>query len=330
MTHQTLSLPAQFNVPLANRSVRHTSQALHAPAENNRLKIRTIAVPLDGTSVAEHALPHALAIARRSGASIRLIHAYSGIEDIYLGLGLKQSNRDKQQYLVEVARRIVRVDNVPIETVLLNGSDTIEALARGAAGADLVVLASRRRSLASRLWSNSTFDALRKRLPVPLQLARGHSSPPDLTADPLPRHILVPLDGSILSQSILAHAAAFARLEGAALTLLNIQNEEWTRGFFEHTNPQDYLRTVVRKLRADSSFVEAHVITTDRSPAQAIATFAEQNDVDMIALASRADGGLSRLMRGSIADALIRQTNLPVLVRNFDDRPQRRELTTAS
>jgi nucleotide-binding universal stress UspA family protein len=328
MTQQTLSLPAQLNLPLADRSVMHTSQSWNPTSCTTRKKIRTIAVPLDGTLVAEHALPHALAIARRSGASLRLIHAYSGLESI--GLDLKPSDRDKQHYLSEVARRVARVDNVPIETVLLNGSDTVEALARGASGADLVVLASRRRSLASRLWSSSTFDALRKRLPVPLQMAQGHASPADLTADPLPRHILVPLDGSILSQSILTDAAAFARLEGATLTLLNIQNVEWTRGFFEHTNPQDYLRTVLRTLRADSSFVEAHVITTDRSPAQAIATFASQNGVDLIALATRADWGLSRLMRGSIADALIRQTNLPVLVRNFDDRPQRHELTTVN
>lgn len=217
MTHQTSSLPVHSPSSLADRSVVHPAQAWNAAAETLRLKIRTIAVPLDGTVVAEHALPHALAIARRSGAALRLIHAYSGLESIDLGLGLKQSDRDKQQYLVEVARRVARVDNVPIETVLLNSSDTVEALARGASGADLVVLASRRRGLASRLWSSSTFDALRKRLPVPLQLARGHASPADLTADPLPRHILVPLDGSILSQSILAQAAIFARLEGATL-----------------------------------------------------------------------------------------------------------------
>lgn len=330
MTQQTLSLPVASISPVADRGLVHASPARNAPAGARRLKIRTIAVPLDGTLVAEHALPHALAIARRSGAGLRLIHAYSGLESIDMGLGLKQSDREKQHYLSEVARRVARVDNLRLETVLLNGSDTIEVLARGASGADLVVLASRRRGLASRLWSHSTFDALRKRLPVPLQLTRGHSSPADLTADPLPRHILVPLDGSILSQSILDHAATFAQLEGATLTLLNIQNEEWTRGFFEHTNPQDYLRTVLRMLRENASFVEAHVITTDRSPAQAIATFAAQNHVDMIALATRADTGLSRLMRGSIADSLIRQTNLPVLVRNFDDRPRRNELTTVS
>jgi nucleotide-binding universal stress UspA family protein len=49
--------------------------------------------------------------------------------------------------------------------------------------------------------------------------------------------------------------------------------------------------------------------------------------VDLIALATRADSGLSRLMRGSIADALIRQTKIPILVRKFDP-PKRQELMT--
>jgi nucleotide-binding universal stress UspA family protein len=335
MTPAILSPPARprqqlskFVSPAANQSLVRQSLTWNVAAHALRLQIRTIVVPLDGTLVAEQALPHALAIARRSGASLRLVHAHSGLESVELGY--RQPGQVKQHYLTEVARRVTRVDNVPVETILLSSTDPVEALVRGASGADLVVLASRRRNLASRLWSNSTFDELRKRLPIPLQLVRGHSSPVDWTADPLPRHILVPLDGSLLSQSVLNHAAAYARLEGAALTLLNIQNEAWTRGFFEHTNPHDYLRTVLQILRANSSFVEAHVITTDRSPAQAIATFAAQHDVDLIALATRADAGLSRVMRGSIADALIRQTDIPVLVRNFDPRPQRHESTTVS
>jgi nucleotide-binding universal stress UspA family protein len=175
------------------------------------------------------------------------------------------------------------------------------------------------------MWWHTMSDVLRRRLSIPIHLVKGYSSPVDLTADPIARHILVPLDGSILSASILKHVASFARLEGATLTLLNVQNEDWTRGFFDHSNPRDYLLSATRSLKSIVSSVDAHVITTDRSPAQAIATFAEQSNVDLIALATRADAGLSRLMRGSIADTLIRQTNLPVLVRKFDGRPFRPE-----
>src|SRR5690349_1554742 len=104
MTQQTLSLPVASISPVADRVLVHASPEWNAPEGARRLRIRTIAVPLDGTLVAEHALPHALAIARRSGAGLRLIHAYSGLESIDMGLGLNRSDREKQNYLSEVAR----------------------------------------------------------------------------------------------------------------------------------------------------------------------------------------------------------------------------------
>lgn len=86
MMHQALSQPAPFfpstlSAPvtrLASQTVP-TTKAQIAPADASQPKIRTIAVPLDGTTYAEHALPHALAMARRCGASLRLIQANSGI-----------------------------------------------------------------------------------------------------------------------------------------------------------------------------------------------------------------------------------------------------------
>jgi len=102
------------------------------------------------------------------------------------------------------------------------------------------------------------------------------------------------------------------------MTLLNVQNENETRGFFEHTTPRDYLLTAMRKLQLSATIVESHVITTNRNVVEAIASFAEQSETDLVALATRADSGLSRLMRGSVADGLLRQTKLPLLIRNFD------------
>jgi nucleotide-binding universal stress UspA family protein len=299
-------------------------------------KFRTITVPLDGTRYAEHALPYALALARRSGASLRLIQAYSRLDAIDpwqmngIPWELQEAKQNRLDYLHNVARRIARIDIVPVETVLLDGENIVDSLVRGASGADLMVLASRRRSLASRLWWNSTFDRLRRKLPIPVHLTQGYSSPVDLTADPMPRHILVPLDGSILARSILQHATDLTGLEGATLTLLNVQNGDWSRGFFEHTNPRDYLLSAVDSLKFVAPSVEAYIITTQRSPAQAIAEFAEQNDVDLIALATRGDHGLSRLMRGSITDTLARRTRLPIVVRNFGELAESSEQTAVA
>ena len=88
---------------------------------------RTILTPLDGSTFGEHALPLALAIARRSGAGLRLLHVvpppatiYSEsplfIEDSYLesyvrehhrsaGLDLPRRRRQRLKGLPEPARR---------------------------------------------------------------------------------------------------------------------------------------------------------------------------------------------------------------------------------
>lgn len=44
--------------------------------------VRSIVVPLDGSQYAEHALPYALAIARRSGAVLRVVHVKSHLDHV--------------------------------------------------------------------------------------------------------------------------------------------------------------------------------------------------------------------------------------------------------
>jgi nucleotide-binding universal stress UspA family protein len=304
------------------------------PADSFAQVIRTIVVPLDGTRFAEHALPQALAIARRSGASMRLVHVFSHLQSIdpwdlsRAPRHVKSIQSEKQKYLSRIAKKIWRTEGLVLETALVDSTDKVDALAGAVAGADLVVIASRRSMLASHLWWTSISDGLRRRLSTPMHLVQGYSSPVDLTADPIARHILLPLDGSIHAGSILEFTTRLATLEGAMVTLLNVQNERWNRGCFEHTTPQNYLLSTLRNLKMRIPSVEAHVITTDRSVPQVIAEFAEQRDVDLIAMASGADGGLARLLRGSIADRLIRRTSLPVLLQTVNDRPKRKELIT--
>jgi nucleotide-binding universal stress UspA family protein len=49
---------------------------------------RTILTPLDGSPFAEHALPWAAAIARRSGATLDLIHGHASYAMAETGRGL--------------------------------------------------------------------------------------------------------------------------------------------------------------------------------------------------------------------------------------------------
>lgn len=304
----------------------------HAPRE----ALRTIVVLLDGSAPAEHALPNAIAIGRQSGASLRLVRVYSHLDDIdpwafsHAAAGIKPSKREKQRYRAQIARKINRAEGLSTDTVLIDSPNTVDALVSGAVGADLVVIGSRRRRWLSRLWRFNTVDQLRRRISAPMLLTTGHSSPVNLTANPPFKHIVVPLDGSVRAQRAIGPAAKLAGLSGGSLTLLNFQDTQWSLGFFEHTDPRSYLLSMKQQLQQWGVRVEAQVLTTSSEPAQAIATYADSREASLIAIATRGDSGLSRLMRGSTADYLLRNTKLPILLQNVPEPEQRPAITNVS
>ena len=64
----------------------------------------------------------------------------------------------------------------------------------------------------------------------------------------------------------------------------------------------------------------------NRSVAEAITGYAERSGADLIALTTRGRGGLSRLFRGSLAEAVARRSAVPVLLCRLGDpasAPQR-------
>src|SRR3954462_15344734 len=88
----------------------------------------SLLVPLDGSAFGEHALPLALGIARRAGASLSVVHVHSPLEVMYapdavsfdegLDARLKEG---EQAYLDGVVKRLAQASPVPVAPVLLEG-----------------------------------------------------------------------------------------------------------------------------------------------------------------------------------------------------------------
>lgn len=295
---------------------------------------RSVLVLLDGSSQAEQALPYALAMAQRRGAIVHVIHIPSRFDPIELASTHSRpatngrSQREGRDYLSSVVERINRTASVTVKASSISGPDAEDQFVKASTGADLVVMSSHRRGLLRQFWSCSVADRLRRRLFAPVLLVHGNPSPADLIFDRIAQHILIPLDGSTFAERILAPATAVIRREGARVTLLNVQNRAWTKGTFEHTNPPGYLIGVANELKRSIPAIAAHVMTTDRSVASAITSFAEPRKVDLVALATHSDGAWARLLRGSVAESLIRQTKLPLLLMRIESEPQRPEITT--
>ncbi len=323
--------PRPFDENLAAR--RATEEVGLTLAEAARY--RSLLVPVDGNPFGEHALPLALAIARRSGAEVRVMHVHAPLvstfqphrpySDMGLDLWLK---RRGEKYLENLVRRLAKVSSVPITPVFKEGREASDSLcAAASAGTDLVVMATHGRGPLGRLWFGSVGDALLRRLSVPLLFVRGYNAPADLTGDPLLRHVLITLDGSAGAEKVLEPALALGTLTGADHTLLRVipwesdfslgyPGQEAPRLFTETERPEawSYLRKVAQRFAGGTVRVRPRLVLDEVSTAKAILRQAQAHDADLIALATRGRDSLSRIFQGSVADRVIRGASVPVLV----------------
>ncbi len=143
--------------------------------------------------------------------------------------------------------------------------------------------------------------------------------------------ILVPLDGSKLSESVLPHVRELAkgRLVNEVILLRICETppiradypsnmpEGWDQHFDRLTELARrqctiYLDDVEKTLRA-----EGINVTTDSSlgdPAKEIVDYASRNEIDLIVMASHGRTGVSRWAVGSVAERVFRATCVPVLM----------------
>lgn len=146
--------------------------------------------------------------------------------------------------------------------------------------------------------------------------------------------ILVPLDGSEQAEAIIPPAAALARATHSVLTLLRVNvpfvlrtpmtswapPSEWIEE--EVLDSHDYLAGIARRLLAQRLMVHLEVMSG--YPATNIVAYAEESPaVVLIAMATRARGGLTRFAFGSITEQVIRTTSRPVLLLH----PQEKQVT---
>jgi nucleotide-binding universal stress UspA family protein len=292
-----------------------------------------VLVPLDGTPVAEHALPYALALARRAGAEVAIAHVYSAVQAAnepgllgwHGGEYLVEPCRD---YLSTVARRLAEEWPVRVRPLLLRGRWPEDELSEAARWqADLVVMAARRRGWWSRLWYGSVSTGIVRNSRAPVLLVPGRTETPDLVSEPRLGRVLVPLDGTDRAERALGPATALAALSNGHRELLHVARPrpytvDWSLAYGSPVpvrakpawDARRYLHKVAGRLEAASVPTRYQVVSDERPVAEAIARYAELSGADVIVMTSRGRGPLSQLLRGSVAEATARRSPVPVLI----------------
>lgn len=131
--------------------------------------------------------------------------------------------------------------------------------------------------------------------------------------------ILFPTDFSTASDSALTHACALAQQSEARLLILHVEEPPLAYGGGElyYGLPEPTSDRIVKMLEAiqpsDPRVVVEHRLSMG-DPAGEIVRVATQEHVESIVLGTHGRTGFSRLLMGSVAEAVVRRAPCPVLV----------------
>lgn len=296
---------------------------------------RVVLVPLDGSELAEGALPIARALTEALGGTLRLItvvdtgmpwpRARATAEHDQL---LEGERAQAERYLHEQAAALNLAGRQA--AVLLAQGEPVEQLLAAAAEPDVafVAMATHGRGGLQRWYLGSVADKLMRLAPCPVLLITPDPDADPAAAAPL-RRIAVPLDGSELAEAALPIAAHLAERSGAALQLVRAQPLVLTA-----TAPYPYVPEIgdvqaeveaadeVYLQRQQNRFPSLHNTDTVllRGSAVALIEYFKQEPPDLVVMTTHGRGGIKRLVLGSTADRSVR-AGLPTLLLRPDVRP---------
>jgi nucleotide-binding universal stress UspA family protein len=228
-------------------------------------------------------------------------------------------------YLTQVAE-VLRADGVNAETHTMVMGDAAFAIDEAARTfhADMIAVATHGRGTVGRLLRGSVAWQALAHSPVPVLIRHVHQDSPMVTAyRPPERRILVPLDGSTLAEKALPLAQELAREGDAEIWLAQIVFTMATAPgkAVQHMGEIPYAEIEPAKREAEAYLDQVaarlggdvHTRVLLGAPVEDLVAAAQAWLISDIVMASHGRTGLSRVILGSVADALIHRLELPII-----------------
>jgi nucleotide-binding universal stress UspA family protein len=278
---------------------------------------RTLIVPLDGSELAERALPYAVQLAAASGARLALVRSTA------------IAREDAEEYLRQCAESIApRVEVI----TAMPGDDPATSILEQADQfhADAIVMATRGRTGLGHLLQGSVAESVlaHSRVPVLLVYARpgDDAAPPPF--DPTTARILVPLDGSTFSEAAVYVARQMLGIAGELLlttvarppehverdesghvrAYLDQQEESLTR------EAHAYLHQVIGELKVGDPDLHVTLDVRIGEPAEGIVAVEADRTADLVVMSTHGRTGVGRALMGSVAGEVLRSGRTPVML----------------
>jgi len=262
-----------------------------------------ILVPLDGTETQEEILRYVKSITPRSKTQITLLQVKP---DAITAAGGEVHTNEIHAVLSREGWDVSR------ETRM---GDPVEEIVKFALllPATLILMSTHGRSGLERVRQGSVTEQVLRQSPCPVFILHStRAEPADRRTDDLFRRILVPLDGTDISASILECVERFARHHDSEIILFH---DEMDGG------GPDYNRALVREVLQDRSVELANTglkvsvdMSTYKRPIREILNRIDELNIDLVSMATHGESGAWRVMDESVTAEVIRHSNCPLLV----------------
>jgi nucleotide-binding universal stress UspA family protein len=296
---------------------------------------RRLVVPLDGSQLAERAVPYAIRLAQASHARLVLMQAVLSPPSPSLDGGDWERGQlaaieEGRQYLTDMAESMSgQVDAVEIATPYGRPAakilQTVEEYE-----ADGVVMTTHGRTGFDHLLHGSVTEAVLARCSVPVFVVHtrpGEAAAPTLS--PASARLLVAQDGSSFDGPVLDAALNILGPRGEIVLVMvaaeaqHVLRDDTGRHVLAYIDQQEesltreareYLREVAEPLRKRPAPINVKIEVRIGDPASGIAMAAIDREADLIVMATHGRTGINRALFGSVAGTVLRTACTPVVL----------------
>lgn len=296
---------------------------------------KRILVPLDGTALAEHAIPLALSIAKQCEAVLQLVHVlvpadeFASFEMLHCtDAMLKDKKASKLEYLSKIAHRITATAPVGVSSTVIQSENVSTALERYYNGSsDLIVMATHGRGLLGRFWWGSTAHSILQRTAIPIILVHGNNEQPSFDPQSID-DVILPIASNKQSEKIVEPLLKLGLFPNACHSLLHVtraepalvhsggklRNHEMS-GYSHEAVGMEYMLPATKALYAVKRRYQTKIKNSQKPIWQAISEYViDRSERSLIACTYRSPRPFERLMRPPTAEHLLQTTKCPLML----------------
>lgn len=281
--------------------------------------IKRVLFATDFSTCAHHAEEYVAFLSTVYGATVEVIHVLELYPGMYPAV---QDQRETDERLADVVHRLQR-PTVSVTGHQMIGIPSVQICqAAMQCDADLIVLGTHGRTGLEHILLGSIAERVLTIAPCPVLTVREpEGSEKRHTKVPVTfEQITVPVDFSDCSMDALEYGIQIAKDVGASLTLLHVlepvsYGDDLTLGHAAEQGRVD--QRIDSQLRAyvtaiQSAGVSARQVIRGGVPADSILEFVRASSCDLIVMGTHGRRGISRVLKGSVAEAVLRRASCPV------------------